>query len=115
MSAARLFARLLARYGEPIAVTGADGTETTVRALIEPVRAVSRQAMAFTARGTGLIGPEQYVCLAPAACALDDAVSMRAGTASYLIRRAERICAGGEAVYFWGLLVRDGGETLCSS
>lgn len=93
----------------------ADGTQQTVRAIIQPVRSNSRGAMERDAAGAGLSGPEQYVYIGPAAAPLADAAYLTADGVEYLVRRAERLYLGDEAIYVWGLLVRSGGAAAWNS
>ncbi len=114
MRAARVIARQLSRFGSAVTIRSADGGQRAVRALVLPVRSKSRQAMARSEGQTGLLGPEQYVFLGSADCGLAVGETAAADGVDYLVRRAERLCVG-EAVYCWGLLIRDGGDAEWSN
>lgn len=111
----RLLKRTVARCGRDVTVTARDGSRQAVRALIQPVRSKSEGAMRFDGAGAGLSGPEQYVYIGPVETEIADAAFLTADGVEYLIRRAETVYFGSDAVYCWGLLTRSGGDAACSS
>lgn len=110
MRADAMIANMVKKLGRETTLEAADGTQTTVTALIQPVRSKSRQAMEQTAIGTGRYGAEQYVYLGPPEAELTDTRRIGAGGAWYRVRRAERVVVHERTAYCWALLIRDGGD-----
>ena len=101
-------------YGSAVtAVCG--GESVTFRAFLQLVTSKSWQNMERVFGPLGEIPRGQYLYLGPAAQDISQADHLRCGGVDYLVRRAEPILVGDEALYLWGLCVRKGADDPWSS
>ncbi len=101
--------RIIESYGSTVtAVQGAQ--EQSFRAFLQPVTSKSWQNMERVFGPLGEIPRGQYLYLGPAAQDVSQADCLRCGGTDYLVRRAEPILVGDEALYLWGLCVRKGAD-----
>ncbi len=100
---------IIESYGS--AVTAIRGTAaSSFRAFLQPVTSKSWQNMERVFGPLGEIPRGQYLYLGPAAQDISQADHLRCGGVDYLVRRAEPILVGDEALYLWGLCVRKGAD-----
>ncbi len=105
---------LIESYGS--AVTAVEnGREHSFRAFLQLVTSKSWQNMERVFGPLGEIPRGQYLYIGPAAQDVAGADVLRVGGTEYLVRRAEPILVGDEALYIWGLCVRKGADDPWSS
>ena len=106
----QMIAAILMQYGSTVTVRSLDGSQTVVRAFIQPVTAKSWRNMRKSVHELGDIPAGQFVYIGPAEpCPGEDDVLVCAGQ-RYAVRRAEVLVLADEALYTWGLLVKIGGD-----
>ena len=101
-----LFSALLRDYAQPVTILKEDGAIPT-RAFVQPVRSASRHEK--KGHPLGRVLPGQAIYIGPADVAIDDAALSLNGV-RWRMRRSEAILVGGEALYLWGVLTREGEE-----
>ena len=104
----RRLERLFARFGEPVTVDAAGQSPATVRAFVRLVTSRTRETFHRTWTGLGETPPGRVLYLGPAEPELKTGMVIRAGGTSFLVRRCAGVKLGGETVYQWGLLSREG-------
>ena len=111
----QMIAAILMQYGSSVTILGADGTEQTVRAFLQPVTAKICQNMRKSVHELGDIPAGQFVYIGPPEpCPGENDVLFCAGV-RYAVRRCEVLMLADEALYTWGLLVKVGGDDPWSS
>ena len=105
---------IIESYGSGVtAVCG--GESASFRAFLQPVTSKSWQNMERVFGPLGEIPRGQYLYIGPAAQDIAQAEFLRCGGTDYLVRRADPILVGDEALFIWGLCVRKGAEDPWSS
>ena len=105
---------IIERWGSAVtAVNGEDAT--TFRAFLQLVTSKSWQNMERVFGPLGEIPRGQYLYIGPAAQDISQAEFLRCGGTDYVVRRADPILVGDEALYIWGLCVRKGADDPWSS
>ena len=90
-------------------------TQQSFRAFLQLVTSKSWQNMEKVFGPLGEIPRGQYLYIGPAAQDVSSADYLRCNGVDYLVRRAEPILLGDEALYIWGLCVRKGADDPWSS
>lgn len=100
----------MACHGRPLALKQ-NGRTVRVRAFLQPVNSNVESLSLHTMGPLGREGRERFLYIGPAgsALAVDDRVV--AGGQGYLVRSAELVYAGEEALYCWAMCVKEGGES----
>ena len=110
----QIIERIIEDYGA--AVTAVQGGQSRrFRAFLQLVTSKSWQNMERVFGPLGEIPRGQYLYIGPAAQDISDADHLQCGGVDYIVRRAEPIYVGDEALYIWGLCVRKGAEDPWSS
>ncbi len=100
--------RIIEHYGSSVsAVSGTQSRE--FRAFLQPVTSKSWQNMEKVFGPLGEIPRGQYLYLGPAQEDILEAEFLRCQGREYLVRRADTLLFGDEALYVWGLCVKKGG------
>ena len=100
---------IIRSYGSSVtAVNG--GASVTFRAFLQLVTSKSWQNMERVFGPLGEIPRGQYLYLGPAEEDISGAEYLRCAGVDYVVRRAEPIYVGDEALYIWGLCVRKGAD-----
>lgn len=108
-----LIESVLAGYGGM--VTAQAGAEVrSFRGFVQPVTEQGWSSTQKIIASLGRIPKECYVLIAQADAALREDELVTARGERFLVRRAERIFFGDEAMYSWALLTRAGGEAAWS-
>ena len=106
--------RIIADYGSTV-TAAENGGERSFRAFLQPVTSKSWQNMERVFGPLGEIPRGQYLYIGPAEQDISGADHLRCGGVDYIVRRAEPILVGDEALYLWGLCVRKGADDPWSS
>ena len=105
---------IIENYGSAVtAVSGEDSV--SFRAFLQLVTSKSWQNMERVFGPLGEIPRGQYLYLGPAGQDIAQADYLRCHGRDYIVRRADPILVGDEALYIWGLCVRKGAEDPWSS
>ena len=105
---------IIENYGSTVeAVTGE--TAQSCRAFLQPVTSKSWQNMEHTFGPLGEIPRGQYLYLGPVEQNILEVEFLRCHGTEYLVRRADTLLLGDEALYIWGLCVKKGGDDPWSS
>ena len=105
---------ILEGYGSTVTVVSG-GESTSFRAFLQLVTSKSWQNMERVFGPLGEIPRGQYLYIGPAGQDVARAELLRCGGTEYIVRRADPILVGDEALYIWGLCVRKGAEDPWSS
>lgn len=105
---------IIAHYGSAVTAVR-NGQERGFRAFLQLVTSKSWQNMERVFGPLGEIPRGQYLYLGPAEEDISRAEYLRCAGVDYVVRRAEPICVGDEALYIWGLCVRKGADDPWSS
>ena len=101
-------------YGLSVTAVNGDAS-VTFRAFLQLVTSKSWQNMERVFGPLGEIPRGQYLYLGPAEEDISGAEYLRCAGVDYVVRRAEPIYVGDEALYIWGLCVRKGADDPWSS
>lgn len=105
---------IIESYGST--VTAVCGEESTsFRAFLQLVTSKSWQNMERVFGPLGEIPRGQYLYIGPADRDIAGADYLRCGGTDYIVRRADPILVGDEALFVWGLCVRKGADDPWSS
>lgn len=104
----RTIDRVIRYYGAPAILHYADGTAVCVRAFIRPVTARSAWNLHRALDDLGQLPVGMFLYLGPADRDILQAQWIACGEERFAPRRSEQILFGGEAVYCWGLLEKEG-------
>lgn len=110
----QIIERIIEDYGAAVTAVQ-DGQPRCFRAFLQLVTSKSWQNMERVFGPLGEIPRGQYLYIGPAAQDISDADHLRCGRVDYIVRRAEPIYVGDEALYIWGLCVRKGADDPWSS
>ena len=114
MSMKQAIAFVLQHYGSTVEAVTGESTRS-FRAFLQPVTSKSWQNMEHTFGPLGEIPRGQYLYIGPAAEDILGAEFLRCHGEEYLVRRADALLFGDEALYIWGLCVKKGGDDPWSS
>ena len=101
-------------YGSSVTAVNGDAS-VTFRAFLQLVTSKSWQNMERVFGPLGEIPRGQYLYIGPAGQDVARAELLRCGGTEYIVRRADPILVGDEALYIWGLCVRKGADDPWSS
>lgn len=99
-----VIAGLIARYGSPVTLTGAAGTQT-VTAMLQPLRYRGRQNSFRDWSDPGSREPGRYLLLCSSAPEGYDMVAC--GGRRYWLRHWDAFEAEGQPLYYWAVLTRE--------
>lgn len=105
----RMVEKMMACHGRPITVER-NGARQQVRAFLQPVNANVERLSLPQMGPLGRESRERFLYIGPAAPELrvDDRLEVR-GT-GYLVRSAQQVFDGEQALYCWAMCVKEGGE-----
>lgn len=96
-------------YGSTV-TKGQGQAQVSFRAFLQPVTTKSWQNMQRVFGPLGEIPMGQYLFLGPAEQAIAAGDCLQCNQLDFIVRRADTILIGDEAVYIWGLCVQKGAE-----
>lgn len=105
---------IIQNYGSTVESVQAEAAQS-YRAFLQPVTSKSWQNMEHSFGPLGEIPRGQYLYIGPADRDILAAEYLRCHGTDYLVRRADTLIFGDEALYIWGLCVKKGGEDPWSS
>ncbi len=100
--------KILRGYGKSLVLCH-DGRQYSVKGFLQPVTGKSEQYARLQPGVTGLENSSRYIYIGPVDPEAMQGDEIVAGEKHYLLRHAQVICEGAEAVYVWGMCVEKGG------
>ena len=105
----RFINKVLVSYGAAVEVRrGIEVIQT--RAFLQPVRGTGLRYSQLNWTDLGGVPQGRYLYIGPAGVPLRIGDRMVAGGNTYIVRRAELLCAGNRPAYTWAICVRRGGD-----
>ncbi len=109
-----LIETIIQNYGSTVTMVQGEASES-FRAFLQPVTSKSWQNMERAFGPLGEIPRGQYLYLGSAAKAVGSSDYLRCHETDYLVRKADTLYIGDEALYIWALCVRKGAADPWSS
>lgn len=103
----RMLEKILHQYGTAMVLRG-DGSEYSVRGILQPTFSRSQQNMERTVGVLGVSGKNQYVYTGPAIPEIREGWILGHGERQYVFRRVETVYYGDAPAYQWGLCMEMG-------
>ena len=100
---------IIESYGSTVTAVNGEGS-ASFRAFLQLVTSKSWQNMERVFGPLGEIPRGQYLYIGPAAQDITGADYLRCHGTDYIVRRADPILVGDEALFVWGLCVRKGAD-----
>lgn len=110
----RLISAILKGYGSTMILEHRDDVRR-FRGFLHPVRSKSKQYLEHEAGELGQYPAGMYVLIGPPEIPAAQGDRLTKGGRHFILRQAEKFCAGDEAVYCWGLCVEEGEELWTES
>lgn len=117
MTVYRMLDKIFNTYGTLLFLIRQDGTHDSLKAFLQPRKALSQRNAIKRISPLGEILGDTYLFICAADCGVQvgDTLKQRGGKVHYEVRQVETILYKNEPLYLWGLCVQKGGEDTWDS